>query len=211
MKRPLRSLTVFCAVFFGIILFCVILGGYTDLLRAQNRIGENKELVITQCQKRMDLLPGLITIAGKLQSSQGNSINNSDQVAQLKETTTNATAILSRVNSATAPLKKETVEAFEQSQVRLGQQIAIVITALKDIDATNTDVLGLEKDFQQLGISVWVTSNRYNKEAKYFNDRKNMFPGFLSAKIFGLDKTRFFEITASLFKPETLGADEGAS
>ncbi len=210
MKRPLRSLTVFCVVFFGIILFCVILGGYTNLLRAQNRIGENKKLVITQCQKRLDRLPELITIAGKLQSTEGGT-NNSDQVAQLKETVKEATAILSRIKSTTAPLEKETVEAFEQSQVRLGQQISMVIADLKKIDTASTDVLSLEKDFQQLGLSVWVTSNRYNKEAKYFNDKKDIFPGFLSAKIFGIGKTHFFEITASLFEPENIGADKGAS
>ncbi len=206
MKRPLRSLTVFCAIFFGIILFCVVLGGYTNLLRAQNRIGENKELVITQCQKRIDLLPELITIAGKIQSSEN---GNTSKISQLKETAKHATTILSQFNSTT-PSEKQ-VLAFEQSQVSLGQTISLLITDLKNIDAANTNVLALEKDFQQLGLSVWVTSNRYNKEAKYFNDKKDMFPGSLSAKIFGLGKTRFFEITASLLKPETLGAGKGAS
>lgn len=209
MERPLRSLTVFCVVFFGIILFCVVLGGYTNLLRTKNRIVTEKELVVTQCQKRINLLPDLITIAENAPSA-GNGI--SAKIAKLKDTAKQAEAIQSRIKSTT-PSEQELIQAFEQSQVNLGQAISLLITDLKNIDTANNlpDVLALEKGFQQLGISVWVTSNRYNKEARYFNDKKDMFPGSLSAKIFGLGKTRFFEITASLFKPENLGADEGAS
>lgn len=216
MKKPLFSLTVFSSVFLAIILFCVILGGYTNLLRAKNRIKDAKEMVITQCQKRLDHLPELIDLAKKTHPSGEGNFNISDKdsiptkTAQLTKAANQATAELSRFSSTT-PSERKAVSAFEQSQAGLGQAISLLLAELKKTNTANTPLIALEKDFQQLGLSIWVTSNRYNKEARFFNDKKGIFPGSLSAKLFGLGKTQFFEITASLFQPEDIGVNKGAS
>lgn len=202
MKRPLLSFSIFCSIFFVIILFCVMLGGYTNLLRAKNRISSYKELVTTQCQKRLDLLPELIKLA--------NPSMNTDLVTN---TAQKAGAILSQINSSQTPLEKVMVQTFEQTEVQLGQEISALIDSLKENKSVNgsPSLVGLEEEFEKLEIAVWATSHRYNKEVRYFNDKKEIFPGFLVAKLFGLENTRYYEITTNLLKPKDLGADTGAS
>jgi len=230
MKRPLLSFAIFCSLLSGILIFCVVAGGYTNLLRAQNRIGAAKGLVTTQCQKRMDLIPELIAMAQKIQSQKSPESSNSDQstlnpvntdrvnidqinIHRVKEADKKAKIILARINSMEHPMDKELLLVFEQSQVRLGREISLLIQELKKNEAIKTfpDLTALEYDFEQLGITIFVSSSRYNKEARYFNHRKTGVFGSLIAKLFGFEKTHFFEITASLFQQENNGAGTGAS
>ncbi len=219
MKRPLLSFTIFCSIFFFIIMFCVMLGGYTNLLRAKNRINSYKELVTTQCQKRLDLLPELIELTkGPTSSvatpdSANTSANTSADAKRITGAAEKAEGILAQINSSQTPLEQDTVKAFEQSQVQLGQKISALIDSLKENKSFNGSpaLLSLEEEFEKLKIAVWATSHRYNKEVRYFNDKKEIFPGFIVAKLFGLENTHFFEITTSLLKPKNLGADTGAS
>lgn len=211
MKRPMLSFAIFCSIFFVIIMFCVLLGGYTNLLRAKNRINSYKDLVTTQCQKRLDLLPELI----KLTQGQSSSIapSYSADTKLITGSAEKAEAILAKINSSQTPIEQDTIQAFEQSQVQLGHEISAFIGRLKEDKRIKGSpaLFGLEEEFEKLKIAVWATSHRYNKEARYFNDRKEIFPGSIVAKLFGLENTHFFEITTSLLKPKDLGADIGAS
>ncbi len=208
MKRPLLSLSVFCAVFFGIIIFCVIFGGYSSLYRAQNRIGAAKQLVTAECQKQLDLLPELVDMVHKTDSFNGVDSNlNQANLDRIGQTVLESKTILSQINSRkTTPLEKELILNFEQSQVKLSREIIGLIIGLKKEDTLKSSpaFIGLEKKFNNLEITVFYNSHKYNKEARYFNTRKSTFPGLLIAKLFGLEKIHFFEITASLFTPEKL-------
>lgn len=208
MKRPLLSLSVFCVVFFGIIIFCVIFGGYSSLYRAQNRIGAAKQLVTDECQKQLDLLPELVDMVRKTDSFNGIDSNlNQANLDQIRQTALEAKTILTQIDSReTTPLEKKLILNFEESQVKLSREIIGLITGLKKDDSLKSSpaFIGLEKEFNDLEITVFYNSHKYNKEARYFNTRKSLFPGFFVAKLFGLDKVHFFEITASLFTPEKL-------
>ncbi len=200
MKRPLLSLSVFCAVFFGIIIFSVIFGGYSSLYRAQNRIADAKGNVIVECWKRQDLIPELIAMAGE-----SDALKDNPHLDEVDGAAKEAKTISEQINSKIIP-EKELIEAFEKSQVQLSQEIISLITGLKK-DAKigkSPDFLALEKKFNDLEITVFYKGTRYNKEARYFNTRKVIFPGFLIAKLFGLDQINYFEITTDLFKPEAL-------
>jgi LemA protein len=212
MKRPRLSLIVFSTVFFGIILFSVIFGSYSSLYRAQNRVQDSKVLVIAECQKQLNLLPELISMARETKTFNVDP-NNSNQgnldqavLNHLDQTATEAKAILTRINPPTPHLEKEMILTFEQSQIRLSQEIIGLIKGIKKDKHLNTtsSFVDLEKKFNDLEITVFYTGTKYNKEVRYFNQRKAIFPGFLIAKLFGLENIQYFEITTDLFKPERL-------
>jgi LemA protein len=200
MKKPWLSLAAFCAVFSGIIIFCVIFGGYSSLYRAQNRIGDAKGNIIVECWKRQDLIPELVAMAGESEV-----LKDMAHLDQVDGVAKQAKTISGRINSKTIP-EKELIVAFEKSQVRLSQEIIGLITGLKkDVRiGKSPDFLTLEKKFNEFEITVFYNGTKYNKEARYFNTRKVIFPGFFVAKIFGLDVINYVEITTDLFKPEKL-------
>jgi len=213
MKRPLLSLSIFSAVFFGIILFSVVFGGYSSLYRAQNRARDAKILVTVECQKQLDLLPELMAMVRKTDSFNRIDPNNSNQVLldqarlnQLEQAALKTKAILTRINSVTTPLEKELISAFEESQVQLSQEIIALVIGLKKKEKLKSSqaLIDLEKKFDDLEITVFYHSHQYNKEARYFNNRKSIFPGFLIAKLFKLEKIHIYEINPDLFKPEKL-------
>lgn len=213
MKRPLLSLSIFSAVFFGIILFSVIFGGYSSLYRAQNRARDAKILVTVECQKQLDLLPDLVAMVRKTDSFNRLDPNNSNQthldqahLDQLEQAALKTKTILTRINTPKKPLEKELIRAFEESQVHLSQEIIGLVMGLKKEDKLKKSqaLINLEKKFNDLEIAVFYHSTQYNKEAQYFNNRKSIFPGFLIAKLFKLEKLHIYEINTDLFKPEKL-------
>ena len=213
MKRPLLSLSIFSVVFFGIILFCVIFGGYSSLYRAQNRARDAKFLVTAECQKQLNLLPELFAMIRKADSFSNPDTSNPDTSNSNQATMdpVNLAAlriktILARINSQKAPLEKKLILAFEQSQVHLSQEIIDLIMVQKKNEPLRSTqaFINLDKKFNDLEITVFYHIHQYNKEARYFNTRKAMFPGFLIAKLFKLEKTHIYELNAELFKPEKL-------
>ena len=213
MKRPLLSLSIFSAVFFGIILFSVVFGGYSSLYRAQNRARDARILVTIECQKQLDLLPDLMAMVRKTDSFNRINPNNSNQtnldqkkLDQLEQAALKTKTILTQINSVKPPVKKEVILAFEGSQIHLSQEIiGLIIGLKKDAKLTPSQALiDLEKKFNDLEITVFYHSHQYNKEAKYFNTRKSIFPGFLIAKLFKLEETHIYEINIDLFKPDNL-------
>jgi hypothetical protein len=217
MKRPLLSLSIFSVVFFGIILFSVIFGGYSSLYRAQNRARDAKILVTVECQKQLDLLPDLVAMVHKTDSFNLDP-NNSNQtnldqthldqthLDQLEQAALKNKTILTRINSLATPLEKELISAFERSQIQLSREIIGLVMGLKKEEKLKKSqvLIDLEKKFNDLEITVFYHSHQYNKEARYFNTRKSIFPGFLIAKLFNLEKLHIYEINTDLFKPEKL-------
>jgi len=205
MKRPLLSLVIFSIVFFGIIIFSVIFGGYSSLYRAENRARDTKILVTVECQKQLDLVPELISLARKTDDFNPNGPNQAD-LKQLEQTALKHKAILTQITSRKAPLEKELVLTFEQSQVQVSRDIIGLINKIKkdkELESSQ-EFQTLEKKFNDLEITVFYHSHQYNQEAIYFNHRKSIFPGFLIAPLFGLDKINIYEISTDLLKPENL-------
>lgn len=204
LKKPLFSLVLFCIVFFGIIIFSVIFGGYSSLYRAENRARNSKLLVTVECQKQLDLIPELISLARKTDNF--NPIAPDQADLNIEQAALKHKAILAQIISRKAPLEKELVLTFEQSQVQLSRDIINLINVIKKDKefGTSQAFQTLEKKFNDLEITVFYHSTQYNKEAIYFNHRKAIFPGFLIAPLFGLDKIYIHEISADRLKPENL-------
>ena len=105
----------FCSVFMAIVLFCVVMGGYSSFYRSKNRIEASREYVANACQNRMNLLPELIEMTKK----------NAAQLSMIKidQASLNAAKILQLVILAEMPLENDLIKEFELSQTELTSQL----------------------------------------------------------------------------------------
>jgi len=185
----------FCFVFFGIVLFCVVVGGYTSFWRAQNRIETSKSFLTDACQKRLDLLPRLIEIAEK--SKTETTISRIDQTGQ------KAKNILQQVTAQNLLLDNGLVKEFEIYQSKLTFQLKELFTQM-EVSLDNNyskQFLSLKKLFFTAQDNLFVTKKKYNEEVNYFNIRAAAFPTILIAKLFGFNKIIYIEISKDLFLP----------
>ncbi len=191
--HPLIKLTGLCSILMAIILFCVIVGGYTSLSRSQARIQSSKSLLTDACQKRQDLLPKLIETISKTDQK--------DLAVQLGNSALKADAVLNQFISHEPPAEKHLVKEFEISQSALSQQLITIFTSLKPGKGPSPvqELSDLKKEFSAVQDYLFVVKKRYNNEVEYFNRRSNVFPGFIIAKIFGLDHIVYTEISKDKF------------
>ncbi len=205
MKRPWLSVALFCFVLSSILIFSILMGGYSNLVRTQNRIGATKDYMTEQCQALLDLVPELISISrGAQPAGTGDPAHGSQtDLNQVNGLAQEARTKLDQINSQEKLLEKELISAFEHSQVQLSRALNTLILELNNDEKIKASqaFIDLEKKIKNLEIMVFQISGRYNKEVRYFNQRKEVFPGSLVAKLSGMDQIRFLEITASLFEP----------
>ncbi|MCD4719302.1 MAG: LemA family protein [Desulfobacula sp.] len=185
----------FCFVFFGIILFCIILGGYTSFWRSQNRIEDSKSILTDACQKRLDLLAGLIEMAKKNETQ--------TYKPMISQTAQKANRILQQVISQKTPLERNLIKEFEVSQLKLTFQLKALSTQLKESLDKNysKQFAALRNQFNTAQDNLFVARQGYNDEVNYFNTRTTAFPAFLFAKLFGFDEMEYIEISKDLFLP----------
>lgn len=178
-----------CSIVMAIVIFCVIFGGYSSLWRSQNRIKASKTLLTDNCQKRQALLPKLEAFTGSNDFSQ--------TAKQLKSASQKADDILKYMISAEPPLEKELVSAFEISQTALSSNLAALFSSLeaKLPGEEKEKFLALKKEFSTAQDHIFVAKKRFNKEVAYFNNRTTVFPGFLIARLFGMDDIKYTGIS----------------
>ncbi len=183
----------FSLIFLAIILSSVVFGGYSSLHRSEGRIEITEELFLNACQSRLELLPQLLDY---LQKSEEKEI-----YAKLRQTGKEAEIVLHQAISNKAPLDNSTILKIEKTQQALTKEIAIIF--LKSDQTQNKQsaesLEAIKQKFFSAQDKLSVEKGKYNTEVRYFNRRTKIFPGFLIAKIFGFDKSKYFEISQNLF------------
>ena len=194
MSHRLLQFAGFCFVFFGIVLFCVVLGGYTSFWRSQNRIEASKSLLTDACQKRLDLLPEFIEMAKKNKTQTDRPGTN--------QTVQKAEKILQLAISQKTPLEKALIKEFEISQSKLTFQLKDLFTQLEGSPEQNSQQFkALRNRVYKAQDNLFVARQKYNHEVNYFNTRSTAFLTSLFAKLFGFDKMEYIEISKDLLLP----------
>jgi LemA protein len=185
----------FCAVFMGIVLFCVAAGGYTSFYRSQNRIEGAKSYLTDACSKRLNLIPGLVDITNK-------HLPQSD-TAGITQTTEQATHILKYVVSEEKLVDPNLFKDFEASQTKLTAQLkALFIQSETLFDKPNSrQFTDVKNQFIKAQNNLFVTKKRYNDEVTYYNVRKTAFLTSAFAKLFGFDRVHYIELSNEPFLP----------
>lgn len=204
-QPSMSNFFAFSAVLVGIVLFCVVAGGYTSFYRSQNRIEAAKLYVTQVCQKRMDLLPDLLEMTKK--SAQGISTANITLAAKT------ANESLQDVTLAKTPLKESLLKDLELSQKNLTLGLKEVFTQLE----TSLDKVAfqefkpLKEQFDVLQDNLFIAKGKYDNEVNYFNARLTSFPPMLFAKMFGFNKFKYINLSEDSFLPARESLAEKAS
>ena len=186
MKKPWLIVTGLFSVALAIVLFCVIFGSYTSMLRSKNRINTGKKFMVAAC---MDQLP----LAHQLVSQAPDTIPGG-KISRMEENARQIQTILTRFQASDAPLDPDLVTAFEDTQARLAKDMDSLTTAMGKNHSLSTEMADLY-------LKTIYAAKRYNKEAAYFKNRKNVFPGFLTARWFNIDHLDFPLIDLTCFAP----------
>ncbi|MFO7913817.1 MAG: hypothetical protein R6V15_16810 [Desulfotignum sp.] len=186
MKNPWLIVTGLFSVALAIVLFCVIFGSYTSMLRSKNRINTGKDLMVSACMDQLDLIPKLVSRAPETIPP--------GVISRIEENAGQIQAILTRFQASDAPLDPELVTAFEATQALLAKDMDSLTAAMGKNHTLSTEMTDLY-------MKIIYSAKRYNKEAAYFKMRKNVFPGFLTAGWFNLDHLEFPMIDLTCFAP----------
>jgi hypothetical protein len=183
-----------CSIVMGIVLLCVFMGGYTSLLRAKNRIFAAKGIWADECEKRSAMVKKLASMA-----QEAGSFQNADPALDHVK---GAADVLIQVRQIKTPLPEELIVDFTASQTRLTRDIGLLVRELDKNPPIEKSkgYRDLIKNITGHQDIVAYAGRRYNKEVRYFNHRKSIFPGFLVAKWFGLDEMTFPEMATDIFK-----------
>lgn len=195
MIRPWLTFVAMCSVVLGIVLFCVVFGGYSSFYRSQNRIAASKELVTNVCQDRVAAISRLLEAvdAGKYQ----------ELMDIIKKDSEAASTIRQQVISHGSPLSEELTRVFETSQKVLTTDLADLMSRLGQTGDKNTGepVASIQKEVFTAQDNLFVAKKKYNSEVGYFTARKTIFPGRLIAKLFGFNTITYFELSDESFLP----------
>lgn len=182
----------FSLVLTAIILLSVVFGGYSSLHRSEGRIETTKVLFLNACQSELNLLPQLLD---SIKESEHKEI-----LVKLKKTSKEAAAVLDHAVSQGSPLDRTITLRLETSQEALTKELAKLFLKLdQSQNKSNTEAFKtIKKQLFAAQDKVFYEKTRYNTEVQYFNSRTKIFPGFLIAKIFGFDKSKYFELSKDL-------------
>lgn len=185
----------FCCVFMGIVLFCVVFGGYTSFYRSQNRIQASQIFLTDACKKRQDLVPGLVEMTEKtLLQTEGQKIHKAANTAGL---------VLEQVIASSSPVDKDLIKEFERTQKELTDQLKRLLSQLDAaVDKKNIQHYNdLKNQFIASQNQLFVAKKHYNDEVNYFKARKAAFFPSMFARLFGFNKIEYTDISRTLFLP----------
>ncbi len=185
MKKPWLTFAGLCAVVLAIVMICVIFGSYTSMLRSKNRVNTARTMLATDCMAELDLVPVLLS------RTQDNL--DPGMISRITANAEQAKKTVSWFQSPDSPPDEGQFLEFEAVQTRLAADIQAMVQAL--------DQDSLAKTAADLRQKTIYSAKRYNREVQYFTTRKSIFPGFLTARWFNLDKVSFPEIDINCFLP----------
>jgi LemA protein len=186
---------LFCTVLMGIIFTCMVFGGYSSFVRAEQRIVGAKVVLIDICRERMVLLEQLDGFLRERNMPQGAMV--------MADTLQQAGAVLEKVGQIDSPLDRQTIGEFEASQSALGTYLRESFNRLPEL--TDEISRGRFAEFRlqlaQAQDNIYVAHRKYMEEIDYFNMRLESFPVAYIARLFGFDKSRYYPPSEQAFLP----------
>jgi len=183
----------FSSILVGIIFICVIFGGYSSLHRSEGRIESTKELFLETCQKRLVLIPKLLTILQENEDREMlGKLNTAEEIAK---------TVLERVALLKSPLSESITLELETTQNALTKELAnVFLKQEQSASKYNKEKFNVvKKEFFAFQNKLSIAKSRYNTEVRYFETRTKIFPGFIIAKLFGFNELKYYELSDDSF------------
>jgi LemA protein len=162
------------------IIFIVSFLIYNGLIAARNKVRNAWSQIDVQLKKRYDLVPNLIeTVKGYVKH---------EQVTLTKITELRTQAMQTKDI-------KETMKANEKMSKEIGGLLNVVVENYPDLKASQ-NFLMLQEELSGIENKIAYSRQFYNDTVMDYNNKTEMFPTNLFAKMFSFQKQEFLEATS---------------
>ncbi len=174
-----------------IVLIVVVLIGlwltriYNSLVTADENVSTAWSQVENVYQRRLDLIPNLVSTVQGAADFERNTLN---EVIQ-------ARAAASSINLDAGNLNEANLAAFQQAQDGLGQALSrlmVVIERYPDLKA-NQNFRDLQSQLEGTENRIAVERNRFNEAVRIYNTSIRRFPKNVIAGMFGFEARAYFQ------------------
>jgi LemA protein len=181
-----------------IVLIVVVLIGlwltriYNSLVTADENVSTAWSQVENVYQRRLDLIPNLVSTVQGAADFERNTLN---EVIQ-------ARAAASSINLDATNLNEANLAAFQQAQDGLGQALSrlmVVIERYPELKA-NQNFRDLQSQLEGTENRIAVERNRFNEAVRIYNTSIRRFPKNLIAGMFGFEAKAYFQAEENAHK-----------
>jgi len=158
---------------------------YNSLVTADENVSTAWSQVENVYQRRLDLIPNLVSTVQGAADFERNTLN---EVIQ-------ARAAASSVNLDASNLNEAGLAAFQQAQDGLGQALSrlmVVVERYPELKA-NQNFRDLQSQLEGTENRIAVERNRFNEAVRTYNTFIRRFPKNVIAGIFGFDARAYFQ------------------
>lgn len=173
------ALWIILGVVVGLVVITIIaiISIYNSLIRLRNQVEEGFSTMDVYMKKRYDLIPNYVeTVKGYAKHE--------------KETLTQVIAARNNAMNASNVADQAAGESELSSVLR---QLAVVVEQYPALKA-NDNFLALQAQLQQLEIDIANARKYYNATVKKFNNKVEMFPSNIIAKMYHFERKPSFEV-----------------
>ena len=162
-----------------VLLVLYVIGTYNSLIKLRNRVKDQWAQIEVQLKRRFDLIPNIVeTVKGYAKH----------------ESETLKGVIEARNKFTVASTKEQEIEASNQLTGAVRQLFALS-ESYPELKA-DTNFLKLQSNLEETENKISSARQFYNDTVLSLNNKVELFPSNLVAKIFGFKKEAFFEAEA---------------
>lgn len=161
-----------------VILVVLFVSGYNGIVKAQTQVEEQNANIMTQLQRRIDLIPNLIQ-----------TVNNF---------TTHETEVFAAVSEAReAMMSADTMPEMAAANDEMSAALTSLVAVAEAYPELKSDAVYISLMDELAGTEnrIAVARQDYNAAVQSYNLSIRRFPGVLFAKLFGFSESQYFEAT----------------
>lgn len=166
----------------GVVAIVIPVGMYNSLVRGRNHVQESWAGIETELKRRYDLIPNLV------EAVKGYAAHEREVFERVVEARSRAIA------STGSPDEQAETENMLVGALR---RLFALSEGYPDLKASR-NFLVLQNQLVETEDRIQAARRFYNANVRDYNDRCQMFPTNVMARLFGFEKTDFFEIDTAV-------------
>lgn len=165
-----------------------LMSSYNGLVKAETEIDAVWANVESAYQRRADLIPNLVnTVKGQANFEQQTLTNVIEARAKATQTQIDP-----------SNLTEEQLEQFQQNQNQVGSALSRLLVTVEQYPElkANEGFMNLQAQLEGTENRINVARNKFNEEAKVYNQKVREFPAKITAMLFGFKAKPYFKAAA---------------
>ncbi|THB74427.1 MAG: LemA family protein [Desulfobacteraceae bacterium] len=190
---------IIVAGMFAVMLFFLGLTGlfavvtYNSVVKSDNRVDGSWAQVETALQRRIDLIPNLVSTV------KGYAAHEKDIFIAVTQARTQAQSVLDKIKETGPDPETMTSAAMAQGLLRNSfKSLLAVVENYPDLKAS-TNFLALQDQLEGTENRITVARGRYNESVRIYNAKIQAFPGNVISSLFGFNEHAYFKASDDAF------------